>query len=98
MGNIVTSTADVLAIAGGGTTLIAAVFGAIRLLRCQSISCCWGGFSLMNRPLKAATQELTVPPGGLIMNHRRSTIGGDIDFLPRSMTQCDDLETMAVQA
>ena len=31
MGNIVTSTADILAILGGATTLLLGIFGAVRL-------------------------------------------------------------------
>ena len=48
---IVTSTADVLAIIGGATTFIGAVFAAIRLSRCQRVTCCWGAMSLENKPL-----------------------------------------------
>jgi hypothetical protein len=48
---IVGSTADILALLGGSTTLIAALFASIRLSRCQSISCCWGGVTVVNRPI-----------------------------------------------
>ena len=51
MTDIVTSTADVLAILGGATTFIAAVFTAVRLARCQTVTCCWGAISLVNRPI-----------------------------------------------
>ena len=48
---IVTSTADVLAIIGGGTTFVAAVFAAVRLSRCQTVTCCWGALNLVNKPI-----------------------------------------------
>ena len=51
MGNIVTSTADILAILGGATTLLLGIFGAVRLSRCQTVSCCWGELNLVNKPL-----------------------------------------------
>ena len=51
MGNIVTSTADILAILGGATTLLLGIFGAVRLSRCQTVSCCWGALNLVNKPL-----------------------------------------------
>ena len=50
---IVTSTADVLAIIGGGTTFVAAVFAAVRLSRCQTVTCCWGALNLVNKPIPA---------------------------------------------
>jgi hypothetical protein len=50
MGNVVTSTADVLAIIGGGTTLCLGIFGAIRYSRCRTVSCCWNGCILQNEP------------------------------------------------
>ena len=51
MGNIVTSTADVLAIIGGATTLCLGIFGAVRYSRCRTVSCCWNGCILQNDPL-----------------------------------------------
>jgi len=51
MSDIVTSTADILAILGGCTTFAAAIFAAVRLSRCQTVTCCWGAFSLVNKPL-----------------------------------------------
>jgi len=51
MSNIITSTADILAILGGVTTFTAAVFAAVRLSRCQKVLCCWGGCQLENMPL-----------------------------------------------
>ena len=47
---IVSSTADILAIIGGATTFVAAVFAAIRLSRCQTVTCCWGALNLVNKP------------------------------------------------
>ena len=57
MSEIVTSTADVLAILGGCTTFCAAVFAAVRLSRCQTITCCWGGCTLVNKPI-----PVPIPP------------------------------------
>ena len=51
MSSIVTNTADVLAILGGATTFVAAIFAAVRLSRCQTISCCWGALNLVNKPI-----------------------------------------------
>ena len=51
MSGIVTSTADILAILGGATTLLLGIFGAVRLSRCQTVSCCWGALNLVNKPL-----------------------------------------------
>jgi len=53
MGNIVTSTADILAIIGGATTLVLGVFGAVRYSRCKTVSCCWNGCILQNEPPNA---------------------------------------------
>ena len=50
MGNVVTSTADVLAIIGGATTLCLGIFGAVRYSRCRTVSCCWNGCILQNDP------------------------------------------------
>ena len=66
MSNLVTSTADILAILGGATTFTAAVFAAVRLSRCQNVTCCWGAFTLVNKPLPpapAAAVETTTRPG-----------------------------------
>ena len=54
MGNVVSSTADILAILGGVTTLVLGVFGAIRLSRCQNVRCCWGCIDLVNKPLSSS--------------------------------------------
>jgi hypothetical protein len=54
MGNVVSSTADILAILGGVTTLVLGLFGAIRLSRCQTVRCCWGCIDLVNKPIAAA--------------------------------------------
>ena len=51
MSGIITSTADILAILGGATTLLLGIFGAVRLSRCQTVSCCWGALNLVNKPL-----------------------------------------------
>ena len=50
MGNVITSTADVLAIIGGATTLVLGVFGAIRYSRCRSVSCCCSACVIENNP------------------------------------------------
>lgn len=50
MGNIVTSTADILAIIGGATTLCLGIFGAVRYSRCRTVACCWNGCILQNEP------------------------------------------------
>jgi hypothetical protein len=54
MSHLVTSTADILAILGGVTTLVGAIFAAVRLSRCQTVTCCWGAFTLVNKPLPPA--------------------------------------------
>jgi hypothetical protein len=61
MGNVVSSTADILAILGGVTTLVLGLFGAIRLSRCQTVKCCWGCIDLVNKPIAAADKP---PPKG----------------------------------
>ncbi len=50
MGNVVTSTADILAIIGGATTLCLGIFGAVRYSRCRTVTCCWNGCILQNDP------------------------------------------------
>ena len=57
MTDIVTSTADILAILGGATTFAAAIFAAIRLSRCQTVTCCWGAINLVNKPI-----PVPIPP------------------------------------
>ena len=64
MGDIITSTADVLAILGGVTTFTAAVFAAVRLSRCQKVLCCWGGCQLENKPLPVPPTAAVPPLGG----------------------------------
>ena len=65
MGNIVTSTADILAIIGGATTLCLGIFGAVRYSRCRTVSCCWNGCILQNEPLvekkRSEAIDTTVP-------------------------------------
>ena len=56
MSEIVNSTADVLAIIGGVTTFVAAVFAAVRLSRCQTVTCCWGAIDLKNKPIPVPVQ------------------------------------------
>ncbi len=56
MGNIVTSTADILAIIGGATTLCLGIFGAVRYSRCRTVTCCWNGCILQNDPPGALPQ------------------------------------------
>ena len=65
MGNVVSSTADILAILGGATTLVLGLFGAIRLSRCQNVRCCWGCIDLVNKPIAAVdkpTSKGDTPP------------------------------------
>ena len=62
MGGVVSSTADVLAIIGGGTTLILAVFGVARYSRCRMVSCCWGGCKLTNVPPSASSSSASESP------------------------------------
>ena len=65
MGNVVSSTADILAILGGATTLVLGLFGAIRLSRCQNVRCCWGCIDLVNKPIAAVdkpTPKGDTPP------------------------------------
>ena len=72
MTHLVTSTADILAIFGGVTTLVGAIFAAVRLSRCQTVSCCWGGFKLVNKPIPVpAAAAAAVPPGegGTALTH-----------------------------
>lgn len=57
MGNVVTSTADILAIIGGATTLCLGIFGAVRYSRCRTVSCCWDGCILQNEPPGASTDK-----------------------------------------
>ena len=45
-----TSTADILAIIGGATTLCLGIFGAVRYSRCRTVTCCWNGCILQNEP------------------------------------------------
>jgi hypothetical protein len=59
MGNVVSNTADILAILGGVTTLVLGLFGAIRLSRCQTVRCCWGCIDLVNKPIAAADKSTT---------------------------------------
>ncbi len=65
MGNVVTSTADILAIIGGATTLVLGVFGAVRYSRCRTVTCCWNGCILQNEPpadkKKSEAIDPTVP-------------------------------------
>jgi len=65
MGNIVTSTADILAIIGGATTLCLGIFGAVRYSRCRTVTCCWNGCILQNEPpvekKKSEAIDTTVP-------------------------------------
>ena len=67
MGDIITSTADILAILGGVTTLTAAIFAAVRLSRCQTVTCCWGALNLVNKPLppQPPLSMPAVPPAAL---------------------------------
>ena len=62
MTNLVTSTADILAIIGGATTFLAALFAAIRLSRCQTVTCCWGALNLVNKPIAVPPQPLPTLP------------------------------------
>ena len=61
MGNVVSNTADILAILGGVTTLVLGLFGAIRLSRCQTVKCCWGCINLVNKPIAAGAAVAVKP-------------------------------------
>ena len=61
MGNVVTSTADILAIIGGVTTLVLGVFGAVRYSRCRTVTCCWNGCILQNEPPTDKKKSEAVP-------------------------------------
>ena len=61
MGNVVSSTADILAILGGTTTLVLGIFGAIRLSRCQNVRCCWGCIDLVNKPIASGAASVDKP-------------------------------------
>jgi len=63
MGGIVSSTADILAILGGVTTLMLGIFGAVRLSRCQTVKCCWGCIDLINKPLATGAAGATGATG-----------------------------------
>lgn len=62
MGNIVTSTADILAIIGGATTLCLGIFGAVRYSRCRTVTCCWNGCILQNDPQGTAADKKKEEP------------------------------------
>jgi hypothetical protein len=61
MGNVVTSTADILAIIGGATTLVLGIFGAVRYSRCRTVTCCWNGCILENEPPNADKKKSEAP-------------------------------------
>lgn len=61
MGNIVTNTADILAIVGGATTFAVAIFASIKMSRCKKVTCCWDGCVLVNEPPKDRN-GVTPPP------------------------------------
>ncbi|NBQ43656.1 MAG: hypothetical protein EBU23_14630 [Mycobacteriaceae bacterium] len=100
MGGIVSSTADILAILGGVTTLVLGVFGAIRLSRCQNVRCCWGCIDLVNKPLAASgappaavkdsgqPQSLTLPV--------RVPSGGEVSSSLRASDSESDLTAVAI--
>jgi hypothetical protein len=64
MGNVVSSTADILAIIGGATTLVLGVFGAIRYSRCRRVACCCNACVIENTPPAEAKKE---PPMGEVL-------------------------------
>jgi len=61
MGNIVTNTADILAIVGGATTFVVAIFASIKMSRCKKVACCWDGCVLVNDPPKEKTGTIAPP-------------------------------------
>lgn len=86
MGNVVSNTADILAILGGVTTLVLGLFGAIRLSRCQTVKCCWGCIDLVNKPIAAGTaiavkptQKGDTPPTPTTLRTERSA-GSEMDL------------------
>jgi hypothetical protein len=64
MGNVISSTADILAIIGGATTLVLGVFGAIRYSRCRSVSCCFSACVIENSP--PPDQKKSSPVGEIL--------------------------------
>jgi hypothetical protein len=71
MGNVITSTADVLAIIGGATTLVLGVFGAIRYSRCRSVSCCCSACVIENGP---PTEQKKESPAGEILREQSVSV------------------------
>jgi len=72
MGNIITSTADVLAIIGGVTTLALGIFGAIRYSRCRSVSCCFSACVIENNP--PIEQKKESPVGEILREPSRQSL------------------------
>jgi hypothetical protein len=68
MGGVVSSTADILAILGGVTTLVLGMFGAIRLSRCQHVRCCWGCIDLVNKPLASGAPPASGASSAAVKN------------------------------
>ena len=64
MGDIVTSTADILAILGGATTLLLGIFGAVRL--------CWGALNLLGGAQSRQQASPRSPTRTHIRSHSRA--------------------------
>ena len=98
MGNVVSSTADILAILGGVTTLVLGVFGAIRLSRCQNVRCCWGCIDLVNKPLSSGA-TLAAAKNGAQLSQTLSLPARSGEGGPSSLRASDsesDLTAVAV--
>jgi hypothetical protein len=98
MGGIVSSTADILAILGGVTTLVLGVFGAIRLSRCQHVRCCWGCIDLVNKPLATGAPSAAVKNGGQTSQSLSLPVRAPIEGPPslRASDSESDLAAVAV--
>lgn len=81
MGNVVTSTADILAIIGGATTLCLGIFGAVRYSRCRTVSCCWNGCILQNEP-----------PG----TDKKKELSNSVSVIDTTVPRTDSMTSIAV--
>ncbi len=78
MGNIVTNTADILAIVGGATTFVVAIFASIKMSRCKKVACCWDGCVLLNEPPKEKSG--IIPPNNSPSNSKPSLTPSDSEL------------------
>jgi hypothetical protein len=101
MGGVVSSTADILAILGGVTTLVLGVFGAIRLSRCQNVRCCWGCIDLVNKPLASGAPSAAAGKDGgqsaqSLSLPVRAPSGGEVSSSLRASDSESDLTAVAI--